>query len=153
MALGNIKVKRTNVIARIEKVRDKAQKVADAAPDKIENAEATLKEARAAQTELTATLVSEGVVAESSARYAYKNGAYGVNGLSVEVSLNKSQCRRLNSAEDAVSKAQNAVYEAQNEEHQAQHRLNEANRDLALLNASEEETINVKTAGFLGYFE
>lgn len=149
MALGNIKVKRTNVIARIESVRDKAQKVLDTVDDRIDSAKATAEEANTAVQEAIVNAVTTATDVQEHRGYRY----HGDKSLSVTVEPTRVAHKRFQAAEKARDKANEKVRELTNEKSRAEFSLAEASRDLALLNASEEDTINVKTAGFLGYFE
>jgi uncharacterized lipoprotein YehR (DUF1307 family) len=134
----NVKVTRENLIKVIEK--DKAEvikRVAKATKD-LPALEKAVDVARAAAV--------EAVLTDKSGVQILDLHSWSGN---VEVSTKTTSAKALK-AHDAYKKAHDAYHKAVSatKENTVRH-----DRDLAVLNASEEVNINVRTAGFLGYFQ
>jgi hypothetical protein len=144
MALGNIKVDRTAVIGKIEdaiKVNEKAVKDGEKAQAGLE----------ATHEKATAEVVKLGKAALTSGTPTVDVRSWH-NRVTVNVELSEADGAPVVAAQRAAQEAWEAVNHNKRVVQQAKGDLADAKRDLSLLNASSEVTINVKTAGFLGYF-
>lgn len=144
MALGNIKVDRTAVIAKIE--------------DAVKNGEKVVKDGEKAQAALDAAhdKATAEVVKLGKAALASGTPQVDVRSWNSRVTVNVELDQTAGAPIVAAQKVAQEAWEATNHNKRvvadAKQNLADAKRDLSLLNASSELTINVKTAGFLGYF-
>jgi phytoene/squalene synthetase len=147
MALGNIKVDRTAVISRIEAVVKDAEKVVKDG----EKAQPALDKA-AEKAQADVNKVAQTAFASASAETVDVNIHHWSGRVNISVSLVEDAAEKVKAAQNSANDANNAASVNRHEVAQAEQIISDGKRDLNLLNASSELTINVKTAGFLGYF-
>jgi hypothetical protein len=144
MALGNIKVDRLAVITKVEEALAEGEALVKSGTTNQVTLDAA---AEKAQDDLNA--LGRATFSKSKVTVDVRSWNKTVT---VNAALDGADARPLLDAHEKAHEAKRAASENEAELWHAQERVKEAKRDLALLNASSEVTINVKTAGFLGYF-
>ena len=144
MALGNIKVDRLAVITKVEEAKANGEALVAAGEANQVTLDKAEKDAFDALNALGTATLAKGKI-DVDVRSWNRT-------VTLSTHLEGKAALDLLAANEKHVEARNAASQNKHDTAHAKERVKEAQRDLNLLNASSEATINVKTAGFLGYF-